>query len=129
MAQNCIKIIRNVEKLESMTDCSAHFQLTKFCMNTCTQYMSVNITLPSQEQFLSVQHRYVDTVIVNAILKKGTRGSFNFWGKDDDDLAVTVIQKPHTFGGFRLTPDVVAQTSAKVTMSSMGLVGSLSLSS
>jgi hypothetical protein len=42
-------------------------------MNTCTQY----ITLPHQEQFLSGQHRHVDTAIANAILKKGTRAAFH----------------------------------------------------
>ena len=72
VAQNCIKIIRSVEKLEPMTDGFAHVQLVQKTMNTCTQYMSANITLPPQEQFLSVQHRHVDTVITNDILKKGT---------------------------------------------------------
>jgi hypothetical protein len=46
--------------------------------------------------------------IANAILKKGTRGSFQFWDKDDHDLAVTIIQKSHTLGGFSLTPNVIA---------------------
>ncbi len=30
--------------------------------------------------------------ITNDILKKGTRGSFQLWGKDDHDLVLTVIQ-------------------------------------
>ena len=129
VAQNCIKITRAVEKIEPLTDGLAHFQMTKFCLNTQTQYMSANITLPPQEEFLSAQHRHVDTAIANAILKKGTRGSFDLWGKDDYELAVTVLQKPHALGGFGLTPNVIAQTSAKVAMASrfLGLVGSLSL--
>jgi len=96
-------------------------------MSTCTQYMSANITLPPQEQFLSAQHRHVDKAIANAILKKGTRGSFHLWVKDDYDLAVTVLQKPHAFGGFGLTPNVIAQSSAKVAMATrfLALVGSL----
>jgi hypothetical protein len=80
--------------------------------------MSVNITLSSQEQFLSVHQVHVDMTIANTILKKGTRGSFHLWGKDDYDLVVTVFQKPHVLGGFGLTPNVIAQTSAKVSMSS-----------
>ena len=72
--------------------------------------MSANITLPPQEQFLSAQHRHVDTAIAKAILKNGTRGSFDLWGKDDYELAVTVLQKPHAIGGFGLTPNVIAQT-------------------
>jgi hypothetical protein len=42
---------------------------------------------------------------------------------------VTIIQKPHTLGGFGLTPNVIAQTSAKVALASrfLGLVGSLPL--
>jgi hypothetical protein len=57
VAQNCIKIIRNVEKLEPITDGFVHFQLVQKCMNTCTVFMhfctnmSANITLPPQEQF------------------------------------------------------------------------------
>ena len=75
VTQNCIKITRDVEKIEPLTDDLAHFQMTKFCLNTQTQYMSANITLPPQDQFLSVQYRHVNTVIANTILKKGTRGS------------------------------------------------------
>ena len=79
VTQNCIKIIRDVKKLEPLTDGFTHFQLIQKIMNTRTQFMSVNITLPTQEQFLSVQHRHVDTAIANAILKKGTRNSFHLW--------------------------------------------------
>jgi hypothetical protein len=98
-------------------------------MKTRTQYMSANITLSPPEQFLSAQHVHVDMTIANEILKKGTRGSFQLWGKDDHDLAVTIIQKPHALGGFGLTPNVIAQTSAKVAMASrcLDLVGSLPL--
>ena len=71
VTQNCIKIIRDVEKLEPLTDGFTHFQLIQKTMNTRTQFMSANITLPPQEQFLSEEHRHVDTVIANAILKKG----------------------------------------------------------
>jgi hypothetical protein len=120
VAQNCIKITRDVEKFEPLTDGFTHFQLIQKTMNTNTQYMSVNITLSLQEQFLSVQHVHVDMTITNAILKKGTStpGSLQLWGKDDHDLTVTVIQKPHVLGGFDLTPNVIAQTSTKVVMTS-----------
>ncbi len=94
--------------------------------------MSVNITLSSQEQFLSAlstHHVHVDMTIANTILKKGTRDSFQFWGKDDHDLSVTIIQKLHTLGGFSLTPNVITRTSSKVTMTSrfLRLFGSLPL--
>jgi hypothetical protein len=91
--------------------------------------MNVKITLPPQEQFSSAQYCHVDTDIENAILKKGTRGSFTLWDKDDYELVVTVFQKPHSLGGFGLTPNVIVQTSTKVAMTSrfLGLVGSLSL--
>ena len=56
---------------EPLTDGFVHFQLMKFCVNTRTQYMSTNITLPPQEHFLSVQQVHVDTVIADAILRKG----------------------------------------------------------
>ncbi len=75
---------------------------------TYTQYMSLNITLSPQDQFLSVQYRHVDTVITNVILKKGTRGSFQLWFKNEYDLTVTVFQKTHNFGGFGLTPNVIS---------------------
>jgi hypothetical protein len=127
--QNCIKITRDVEKLEPLTDGFIHFQLIHKTMNTHTQHMSANITLSSQEKFLSAQHVHVDMAIANAILKKGTRGSLQFWGKDDHDLDVTILQKPHALGGFGLTPNVIVQTSVKVTMTSrfLGFVGSLPL--
>ena len=48
----------------------------KFCVDTRTQYMSANVTLPPQQHFLSAQYVHVDTVIVDAILRKGTRDSF-----------------------------------------------------
>ncbi len=127
VGQNCIKIIRHSQKFEPLTDDFTHFQLIQKTMNTLTQFMSANITLPPQEQFLLAQHRHVDTVIANAILKKGTRNSFHLWLKQDYDLAVTMLQMPHALGGFGLTPNVIVQTSAKVVMTArfLGLVGSL----
>ncbi len=88
-----------------------------------------NITLPHKEQFLSIPHIHVDTTIANTILKKGTRGSFHHWIKDDIDLATSVLQKPHVQGGFSRTPNVHTQTSVKVAMVSryLTLVGSSSL--
>jgi hypothetical protein len=129
VAQNYIKITRDVEKLEPLTDGFIHFQMIQKTMNTCTQYMSANITLSTPEKFLSVQHVHVDMVIVNAILKKGTRGSFQFWGKDDHDLTVTILLKSHILGDFGLIPNVITQTSTKTDMASrfLGLVGSLPL--
>jgi hypothetical protein len=75
--------------------------------------------------FLPSKHSHVDTVITNVILKKVTSGSFHQWTKDDYDLTVTVIQKPHVLGGFGMTPNVITQTSVKVTMTPrfLGLVG------
>ena len=69
VAQNSIKIMRDVEKLEPLTDGSTHFQLVQKTMNTRTQYMSVNITLPPQEQFLSTQHIHIDTGISRKVLE------------------------------------------------------------
>jgi hypothetical protein len=88
-------------------------------LNTRTQYMSANITLSPQEKFLSAQHVHVDMAIANTILKKGTRVSFQLWGKDDHDLTVTIIQKTHVLCGFGLTPNIITQTSDKVTMESL----------
>jgi hypothetical protein len=52
-------ITRDVQKLELLTDDFTHFQLIQKTMNTRTQYMSANITLSSQEQFLSEKHVHV----------------------------------------------------------------------
>ena len=119
--------MRDIEKLEPLTDGFTHFQLIQKTQNTRTQYTSANITLPPQEHFLSVQHRHVDTVIANAILKKGTRNSFHLWTKQDYDMDVTMLQIPHGMGGFGLTPNVLAQSTAKVAMASrfVTFVGSL----
>ena len=48
---NCLKIINDAGKHDPLTDGFVHFQLIKFCVNTRTQYMSANITLPPQEHF------------------------------------------------------------------------------
>ena len=87
VAQNSIKIMRDVDKLDPLTDGFTYFHLVQKTMNTCTQYMSANISLPPREQFLSAQHIHIDTVIAKAILQKGTRDSFHHWVKDDYDLA------------------------------------------
>ena len=118
MQNNCLKIINDTGKHDPLTDGFVHFHLIKFCVNTRTQYMSANITLPPQKHFLSAQHVHVDTDIADAILKKGTRVSFRQWDKNDYDLTVTRLQMSHTSGGFGLTPNVIAQTSAKVAMDS-----------
>ena len=119
--------MKDVEKLEPLTDVFTHFQLIKMTQNTRTQYMSANITVPPQERFLSAQHIHIDTHIAKAILQKGTRGSFHHWTQDDYELAVTMLQKTHALGGFGLTPNVLAQISAKVVIPSrfLKLVGSL----
>jgi len=56
-----VKIMRDIEKLEPLTDGLTHFQLIQKAQNTRTQYTSTNITLQPQEHFLSAQHRHVDT--------------------------------------------------------------------
>ena len=66
VAQNNIKIMRDVEKIEPLTDGFTHFQLVQKTMNTYTQYMSANITLSPQEQFLSAQHIHIDAAIAKA---------------------------------------------------------------
>ncbi len=67
-------------------------------------------------------------VFHQTILKKGTRGSFHHWNKEDFNLTVTVLQT-HSQDGFGRTPNVLEQTSTKVPMTSrfLALVGSLSL--
>jgi hypothetical protein len=76
VAQNCLKIVRDIEKLEPLTDGFTHFQLILKTMNTRTQCTSANITLPPQEHFVSAQNRHVDTAIQNDILKKDARNSY-----------------------------------------------------
>jgi hypothetical protein len=116
VAQNCLEIVRDIEKLEPLTDGFTHFQLIQKTMNTRTQYTSANITIPPEEHFVSSQNRHVDTVIVNDILKKGTCNSFVHWDQQDYDMAVTRLQMPHVMGGFGLTPNVLTESTAKVTM-------------
>jgi hypothetical protein len=57
VAENRIKIMKDVEKLESLTDVFTHFQLIKKTQNTHTQYMSANISLTPQEP-RSVSYRH-----------------------------------------------------------------------
>ena len=50
--------------------------------------------------------------------------------QQDIDLATTMLQMPYGMGGYGMTPNVIAQISAKVAMASrfLGFVGSLSSS-
>ena len=57
---------------------------------------------------MPTQDRHVDTAIPNDILKKGTRGSFHQWTKDDYDLTVTMIQKSHV--GLFVDSEIVLST-------------------
>ena len=49
VSQNSIKIMKDLDKLEPLSDGFTHFQVVQKTMNTRTQYMSANITLPPQE--------------------------------------------------------------------------------
>jgi hypothetical protein len=128
VAHNCLKIMEDTGKLQALTDGLAHFQLVKFCQNTRTQFISANITIPDSDTVITAQHQYVDRKIAYEILQKGTRGSFRNWSQQDIELATTMLQMPHGMGGYGMTPNVIAQISAKVAMSSrfLGFVGSLS---
>jgi hypothetical protein len=45
-------------------------------------------------------------------------------------LGITILEMPHSMGGYGMTPNVIAQISAKVAMTArfLGFVGSLSSS-
>ena len=98
VAQNCLRIMTDITKHESLDNGLVHFQLLKYCMNTCTQYISVNVTLPSPEHFLSLKHQHVDRVLVNIILRKGTRGLYQHCSPHDIDLVTVMIQMSHDMG-------------------------------
>ena len=49
-----------------------HFQQFKFCMNTHTQYIIANISIPSPDHFLSLKYQHIDRTSTNTILQKGT---------------------------------------------------------
>ena len=54
VVQNCLRIMTDIGKHEPLDDGLVHFQLLKYCMNTYTQYISANVTIPSPEHFLSL---------------------------------------------------------------------------
>ena len=100
-------------------------------VHECKYHLTVPVAIfigaaSSENTYPSSEHRHVDTAIANAILKQGTRNSFHLWPKQDYDLDVTMLQIPQALGGFGLTPNVLAQSTAKVAMSSrfLGFVGS-----
>jgi hypothetical protein len=121
VAQKCLQIMQDVGKHAILTDGFVHIQLLKFCENTRTQYITATINIPDSE------HQHVDRKIAYEILQKGTRGSFRNWPRQDIDLATTMLQMPHGMGGYGLTPNVIAQISAKVAMASrfLGFIGSM----
>ena len=70
--QNCLKIMTDIAKHEPLDDGLVHFQLLKYCMNTRSQYLSANVTIPSSEHFHSLHHHHLDRYLANNILQKGT---------------------------------------------------------
>ena len=59
VAQNSIKIMRDLEKLEPLTEGFTHFQLVQKTMNTRTQYMSANINFAAPRAiFNGAAHSY-----------------------------------------------------------------------
>ena len=70
VVQNCLRIMTDIAKHEPLDDGLVHFQLLKYCMNTYTQYISANVTIPSPEHFLSLQHKHVDRTLANVILRE-----------------------------------------------------------
>jgi hypothetical protein len=130
VAQNCLKIMGDIGKHACLTDGFVHAQLLKFCQNTRTQFISANINIPDSDSVITTQHKHVDRKIAYEILQRGTWGSFRKCPQQDIDLAITMLQMPHSMGGFGMTPNVIAQISAKVAMTArfLGFVGSLSSS-
>ena len=106
----------DITKHDPLDDGLVHFQLLKYCMNTCSQYLSANVTIPSSEHFHSLQHIHLDRYIANNVLQKGTRGLYKHWSPDDINLATAMIQMPHDRGGYGMTPNTISQISTKVVM-------------
>ena len=47
VAQNCLRIMADIAKHDPLDDGLAHFQFLKYCLNTCTQYISKrDVTIP-----------------------------------------------------------------------------------
>ena len=88
VVQNCLKIMVDIADHESLDDGLVYFQLLKYCMNTRSQYLSANVTIPSSEHFHSLQHHHLDRYLANKILQKRTRGLYKYWSPDDINLAL-----------------------------------------
>ena len=117
VATKASEIIRDVDKVQVVTDPLIHFHLLRFCQNTRMAY--INRSVPPEVMAAgpcNLQH--VDEAIVKAILGRGTKLTHEFgsssekWSTRAFDWYSSIVQKACHRGGLGITPNAASSISA-----------------
>ena len=93
-------IIDDVEKLDTIQDSFILYQLLRFCQVTRLQYINSQILLGNR---CVLQQQQVHYIIVDTLLKKGTKQHSDGWDTSSKTWAHMVLHLPHAAGGFGVT--------------------------
>ena len=122
------EIIRDVDKVQVVTDPLIHFHLLRFCQNTRLAYL--NRSVPPEVMAAgpcNLQH--VDSIIVKAILGRGTQLMHDLGSSSDKcsarafDWYPSIVQKACHRGGLGITPNAASSISAYYSDSAIRLMG------
>ena len=101
VAKKARSVITDVTELEVVSDGLLHTQLLDFCQNARKAFLGRNTPTPLLSEFMA----QVDSTIVEAVCRHGTRGGHVGWSPRLRKFANMKIQVPHFGGGFGITPN------------------------
>ncbi len=105
----------NLEKLDSIQDGFIHYRLLRFCQSTRLQYANSHILLRNR---CVLRQYHVDSKIVYALLKRGTKQHTDGWDAPSKDWEHMVLHLPHAEGGFGVTFNDVTEDAVFYTTTS-----------
>jgi len=108
VAKKARSVIRDVDKLDVVSDRLLHNQLLHFCQNACMAFLGLNTPTPLFSELME----QVDDTIVEAVCRHGTGGGHLDWSPHLRKFANMKIQEPHFRGGFGITPNEGSAISA-----------------
>ena len=98
----------DVGKLDIISDGLIHYQMLRFCQNTCLAFLGCN----TPTRLISDILAEVDATILEALCRKGTTNAHGEWTAVFCRFVDMKLQLPHFLGGFRVTPNAGSAISA-----------------
>ena len=117
VASKAGEIIRDVEKVQVVTDSLIHFHLLRFCQNTRLAYLNRSVP-PDVMVAGPCNLKHVDQAIAKAILGRGTKfmheigSSSDKWNSRAFDWYSSIVQKACHRGGLGVTPNEASSIAA-----------------